>query len=85
MPNANQIQQLRQLLTTNPEMGQQLIQQLAANNPQLAQTLAAHPEALMQLLGDMDEFGDDGEGGLPPGAQVVNVTEEERAAIERVR
>lgn len=35
----------------------------------------------MQLLG-----GDDGEGegDLPPGAQVVSVTEEERAAIERV-
>jgi len=84
IPSSNQIQQLRQLLATNPEMAQHLIQQLAANNPQLAQTLAAHPEALTQLLGDMEEFGDDGEGGLPPGAQVVNVTEEERAAIERL-
>jgi UV excision repair protein RAD23 len=84
LPNPNQIQQLRQLLATNPEMAQHLIQQLAQNNPQLAQTLTEHPEALMQLLGEADEFGDDGEGGLPPGAQVVNVTEEERAAIERL-
>jgi len=65
-------------------MAQHLVQQIAQNNPQLAQTLGQHPEALLQLLGEMEEFGDDGEGGLPPGAQVVNVTEEERAAIERL-
>lgn len=36
----------------------------------------------MNLLGGGDLEGE--EGDLPPGAQVVNVTEEERAAIERV-
>lgn len=33
----------------------------------------------------MDQFGDDdGEGGGPGGAQYIQVTEEERAAIERL-
>lgn len=84
MPNAAQLQNLRQLLAQNPEMAQHLVQQIAQSNPQLAQTLGEHPEALAQLLGEMEEFGEDGEGALPPGAQVVNVTEDERAAIERV-
>ncbi len=59
-----------------------MIQQLAQNNPQLAQALASNPNALLDLLGS-PEVGDDGEP-IPPGAHVVNVTPEERAAIERV-
>lgn len=65
---------------------------MAAVNPELAQSLVQNPEALMQLLGvSPDQMGGDfemgdeeGGGGVPPGAQVVNVSEEERAAIERV-
>jgi len=84
LPNPAQLQNLRQLLAQNPDMTQHLVQQISQSNPQLAQTLGQNPEALFQLLGEMEEFGDDTEGGLPPGAQVVNVTEEERAAIERL-
>jgi len=80
-----QIQQLRELMAQNPTMVQPLIQQLAASNPGIAQMFAQNPEALLQLLGGNEcEF--EGEGGeqLPPGAQVVHVSEEERAAIERL-
>ena len=59
-----------------------MIQQLAQSNPQLAQVLAQNPEALLDLLGDPG-VGDDGEP-IPPGAQVLSVTPEERDAIERV-
>lgn len=69
-------------------MIQPVIQQLAAQNPQIAQAIAQNPEALMQLLGGgpggEGEGEWEGEGDLPPGAHVVSVTEEERAAIERV-
>ena len=77
-----QIQQLRQQMAQNPAMIQPLIQQLAMQNPAIAQMIAQNPEALFQLLGiELDEE----EGGeLPPGAQVISVTEEERAAIQRV-
>lgn len=80
--NNPQIQQLRNAIGTNPENAQALIQQLAAQNPQVAQTLAGNPQVLLDLLGIQFEGGDEGE--VPPGAQVVNVTPEERAAIERV-
>jgi UV excision repair protein RAD23 len=72
---------LRELAGQNPALLQPVIQQLAQNNPQLAQALASNPNALLDLLGGAE--GEDGET-LPPGAHVVNVTPEERAAIERV-
>jgi UV excision repair protein RAD23 len=80
-----QIAQLRELIAQNPAMLQPLIQQLANSNPQVAQTIAANPEMLFQLLGaQQQQYEDDGEGPIPPGAHVVSVSEEERAAIERV-
>jgi len=60
-----------------------MLQQLAQSNPQLAQALAHNPEALLDLLGGEEGVGDDGEP-IPPGAQVLSVTPEERDAIERV-
>lgn len=78
-----QIQQLREQIVHNPGLLQYLIQQLASQNPSIAQTLAENPEALLQHLG-IEHDGTDGEGTpIPPGAQVVSVTEEERAAIQR--
>ncbi|KAJ4498279.1 hypothetical protein C8R41DRAFT_757440 [Lentinula lateritia] len=82
LASSPQMQQLRQHLASNPEAIQPLVQSIAAQNPGLAQILASNPEALMNLLGGGDLEGE--EGDLPPGAQVVNVTEEERAAIERL-
>ncbi|KAF8499636.1 hypothetical protein F5888DRAFT_1684189 [Russula emetica] len=71
---------LRELAGQNPALLQPVIQQLAQNNPQLAQALASDPNALLDLLGGAD---DDGEA-IPPGSHVINVTPEERAAIERL-
>lgn len=49
----------------------------------MAQLMAQNPEAVLQLLGvNPEDLGDD--IGVPPGAQVLNVTEEERDAINRV-
>lgn len=58
-----------------------ILQQLGASNPQLAQLIAQNPEQFLSLLG---EDADD-DAPLPPGAQAIAVTEEERDAIERVR
>jgi len=85
LQNSPQIQQLREVMQTNPAAAQPLIQQLAASNPQLAQLFAQNPEALFQILGGGGEdFGEDGEGPVPPGATVINITEEERDAIQRL-
>jgi len=58
-----------------------ILQQVAAGNPQIASIIGQNSDQFLQLLGE--ELEDD-EGALPPGAQAISVTEEERDAIERV-
>ncbi|KAG6334630.1 hypothetical protein ID866_4456 [Astraeus odoratus] len=73
------INQIREQIEQNPELLPPLIQQLAMSNPQLAQALAQNPQALMQLLGGIgEEETNSGE------RTVINITPEERAAIERL-
>ncbi|RGP69300.1 uv excision repair rad23 [Fusarium sporotrichioides] len=76
-----QFQQLRQIVQQQPQMLEPILQQLGAGNPQLAELIASNPDQFLQLLG---EYADD-DVPLPPGAQAISVTEEERDAIERVR
>jgi UV excision repair protein RAD23 len=61
-------------------MLQSILQQVGVGNPQLAQMIGQNPEQFIQLLSEMN----DDDAPLPPGAQAVSVTEEEREAIERV-
>jgi len=78
--NNPQFQQLRQVVQQQPQMLEPILQQVGAGNPQLAQMIASNPEQFLQLLAeDADE-----DAPLPPGAQAVSVTEEEREAIERL-
>ncbi|KAM5351476.1 hypothetical protein ACJ41O_004199 [Fusarium nematophilum] len=75
-----QFQQLRQVVQQQPQMLEPILQQLGAGNPQLAELIASNPDQFLQLLG---EDADD-DVPLPPGAQAISVTEEERDAIERL-
>lgn len=75
-----QFQQLRQVVQQQPQMLEPILQQLGAGNPQLAELIASNPDQFLQLLG---EYADD-DVPLPPGAQAISVTEEERDAIERL-
>jgi UV excision repair protein RAD23 len=78
--NNPQFQQLRQVVQQQPQMLEPILQQVGAGNPQLAQMIASNPEQFLSLLAeDADE-----DAPLPPGAQAISVTEEEREAIERV-
>ncbi|KAK8019297.1 UV excision repair protein Rad23 [Apiospora arundinis] len=78
--NNAQFQQLRQIVQQQPGMLEPILQQLGAGNPQLAQLISQNPNQFLQLLG---EDADD-DAALPPGAQAISVTEEERDAIERL-
>ncbi|KAJ7733743.1 hypothetical protein DFH07DRAFT_845298 [Mycena maculata] len=85
LQNNPQIQQLRELMVQNPALIQPLIQQLGAQNPALMQMIEQNPAAVARLFGvDGTEFEDGEDGPVPPGAHVVSVTEEERAAIQRL-
>lgn len=78
--NNPQFQQLRQIVQSQPRMLEPILQQVGAGNPQLAQLIGENPDQFLQLLSE--DTGDD--TPLPPGAQEISVTEEERDAIERV-
>lgn len=75
-----QFQQLRQIVQTQPRMLEPILQQVGAGNPDLARLIGEHPDQFLQLLSE--DAGDD--MPLPPGAQEISVTEEERDAIERL-
>jgi UV excision repair protein RAD23 len=78
--NNPQFQQLRQVVQQQPQMLEPILNQLAAGNPELAARISQSPEEFLALL---SEDADD-DAALPPGAQAISVTEEEREAIERV-
>lgn len=83
-----QLANMRQVMAQNPAMTQALIQQIAATNPALLQQLGEHPDEVIRDILESAAAdgleGDDEEGPVPPGATVLNVTPEERAAIGRV-
>ncbi|KAI0302728.1 hypothetical protein BC826DRAFT_904156 [Russula brevipes] len=80
-----QVDGLRELAAQNPALLQGMIQQLAEANPQLAQGLAQNPELLYQMFSQGAAGLEGGEeGDFPPGAQVIQVTAEERDAIARL-
>lgn len=85
-----QLQQLRQLVQTQPELIGPLLQQLAASNPQIGALIAQNQDAVLQLLleGATMEGDDEGEGeGDDEGGenvQYIQLTPDENAAIERL-
>lgn len=76
--------QIRQRLLQDPNYMQQFLQELQTANPQLYQLIQQNPQALLQLLmGGMGGAGGHGGHGRPRG-QGIQVTPEEKAAIDRV-
>jgi UV excision repair protein RAD23 len=73
---------LRQVVQQQPQMLEPILQQVGAGNPQLAQLIGQNPDQFLQLLSEDTQEEED--NSLPPGAQAISVTEEEREAIERV-
>lgn len=88
--NPDNMAQLRQMVQTNPQVIPLLLDQLAQSNPQLYQAISQNPQAFMQML----------QGGAPPAAgapgpqgagaaggprqHVVQITQEEKAAIDNL-
>jgi len=77
MPQLGQTNQIRQLMAEHPEAVQGLLQHLSTRNPEALEQFENNPEELirsvLQSAGEMED-----------NEQVVHVTSEERAAIERL-
>ena len=93
--NDPQFRQLCILIQQNPQMLAPIIEQLSQSNPEILMLIEQNREEFYQLLmeGAQDEETFEGaeegselegEDQLPEGAQVLQVTEEERTAIDRL-
>jgi len=76
------MEDLRARLLQNPAALQQMLQELQATNPQMYQMIQQNPQILMQLL--MGGGAGTGAGPRRPRPGGIQVTAEEKAAIERV-
>ncbi|PLW28897.1 hypothetical protein PCANC_21384 [Puccinia coronata f. sp. avenae] len=93
--NNPQMIQLRQLVQQNPNLLQPFLQQLGQSNPTLLTQLTSNPTLLMSFLAEGAEGLEDdaefppgllgaGAGGPEDQTQYVQVSQEERDAIERL-
>lgn len=86
-PQQMDIAALQQMIQARPEILDALINQIAQTNPQLMQVIGQNREAFAQMLQDPQMLarliGSGALGGGPP-QNVVQITEEERQAIERL-
>ena len=73
-------QNLRQIVQTNPQLLEPILQNIAQGNPQIAALINQNPEAFLQYLAE--GAGEGGEDALPPGT--IQITPEEAEAIGRV-
>lgn len=71
-------------MQANPQAIQPILQQIAMNNPAIVQLFAQHPEQLAQLLGIPEAAVNLGALADLLGAEVVELTAEEEAAVQRV-
>lgn len=78
--------QIAQLLQQNPAALQPILQELARTRPDLMAQVAQNPEAFLNLLNQAGQGEDDDEDeqGLPPGMVQVQLTPEEREAVNRL-
>lgn len=92
--NDPMVGQLRQLVQQNPALLQPVLQQLGANNPELLQLINRNQQAFLQFLtegsgvelGDLGDDMDEGDmAAAAAGGNVIQVTAEERDAIERLQ
>jgi len=78
---------LRQMVQQNPALLQPVLQQLGQQNPQILQLINQHQNEFIQLLNEPVTGGTGGPTGGPTGGggpQYIQVTPEEKAAIDRL-
>ncbi|KAF7644776.1 hypothetical protein LDENG_00215930 [Lucifuga dentata] len=86
--NQPQFQQMRQIIQQNPALLPALLQQLGRDNPQLLQQITQHQERFVQMLNEPrggDTGGEGAETQGSPHTNYIQVTPQEKEAIERLK
>uniref|UniRef100_A0A8C2W9R7 UV excision repair protein RAD23 n=1 Tax=Cyclopterus lumpus TaxID=8103 RepID=A0A8C2W9R7_CYCLU len=86
--NQPQFQQMRQIIQQNPALLPALLQQLGRDNPQLLQQITQHQEHFVQMLNEPrggDTAGEGAEAQGAPQTNYIQVTPQEKEAIERLK
>ncbi|XP_026201813.1 RAD23 homolog A, nucleotide excision repair protein b isoform X2 [Anabas testudineus] len=86
--NQPQFQQMRQIIQQNPALLPALLQQLGRDNPQLLQQITQHQERFVQMLNEPrggDTGGEGAEAQGSPRTNYIQVTPQEKEAIERLK
>jgi len=84
-----QFNQIKAMVQRNPQLLGPLLQQLGQLNPQILQMIGQHQAEFMALLNEPIQGGaggaPGGPGGAPPGSNYIQVTQEEKEAIDRLQ
>lgn len=89
--NQPQFQQMRQIIQQNPALLPALLQQLGRDNPQLLQQITQHQERFVQMLNEPfgepvgEGEGEEAEGQGSSQTNYIQVTPQEKEAIERLK
>ncbi|XP_069007153.1 RAD23 homolog A, nucleotide excision repair protein b isoform X3 [Embiotoca jacksoni] len=86
--NQPQFQQMRQIIQQNPALLPALLQQLGRDNPQLLQQITQHQDRFVQMLNEPrggDAGGEGAEAQGSPQTNYIQVTSQEKEAIERLK
>mmetsp|Transcript_12081 Transcript_12081/g.28371 ORF Transcript_12081/g.28371 Transcript_12081/m.28371 type:complete len:179 (+) Transcript_12081:585-1121(+) len=82
MRQSPEFQQMRQMVQSNPQLLQPLLQQYQRTHPEIVELITQHQEEFMRMLAE--DVGGGMPGGMEGGPQVVQVSPEDRAALERL-
>jgi len=82
--NNPQFQRVRELIHSNPQLLQPLLQQLGQSNPELMEVISANPEAFVRLLEEGMGGEQQGAGNPHGGAVPIQISQEEAEAITRL-
>ncbi|XP_013994302.1 UV excision repair protein RAD23 homolog B isoform X1 [Salmo salar] len=94
--NQPQFLQMRRIIQQNPSLLPALLQQIGRENPQLLQQISSHQEQFIQMLNEPAQEGGQGGGGeggggvgvggeAGSGMNYIQVTPQEKEAIERLK